>query len=157
MQIVGSDDRVDSSMLMPGGPWGGPCFPKDVEALSHETDTHHEQDLLIDSIIKSNERHVAYIVENVWAAYEPSRIGLVGVGFKAGSTNMTNSLALRMEEMFESFDVNTVMYDENVDDLADPEGNAVDVAVICSPQSSIDFDCPVVDVWNSEADASQLF
>lgn len=34
-EALGSDPRIGSAYLKPGLPWGGQCFPRDVEVMSH--------------------------------------------------------------------------------------------------------------------------
>ncbi|WP_433271935.1 UDP-glucose dehydrogenase family protein [Actinosynnema sp. CS-041913] len=91
------DERIGAAFLRPGPGWGGSCFPKDTRALLSTSDGAHVDFPLLRATIDTNERQARRVVEKVREAAGPlagTRIGLLGLTFKAGTDDLRDSPAL---------------------------------------------------------------
>ena len=95
---MGYDRRIGQSFLAPGPGWGGSCLPKDAQALLQVARSAGFDFGLLRATIETNtrqcERIVAKIAEAAGRPLAGSRIGLLGLTFKAGTDDLRNSPAL---------------------------------------------------------------
>jgi GDP-mannose 6-dehydrogenase len=97
MRLLCADTKLNASAayLRPGLPFGGACLVKDVASLaSHARDASVDAPLL-DSILPSNDAHLAHLVAAVLAS-APRRVAIVGVGFKPGASDVRDSAPVRL-------------------------------------------------------------
>jgi UDPglucose 6-dehydrogenase len=95
---MGYDPRIGFEVLHPGPGYGGSCFPKDASALLHTADEAGYDFELLRSVIAVNERQRRRIVGKVRAAAGGSvagtRIGVLGLTFKANTDDLRDSPAV---------------------------------------------------------------
>lgn len=91
--------NISPAYLRPGGPYGGSCLPKDLQAmLSFARETELELPVLV-AIRESNARHLDFLVRKIVAAVAPpGPILFVGLSFKAGTDDLRNSPNLTLAE-----------------------------------------------------------
>lgn len=94
-QGMGADKRIGTSFLYPGCGYGGSCFPKDVQALSH-TAHHHGLDMsIIDRVHAVNEaqklRPYAKVVERLGADLTGKVVAVWGLAFKPETDDMRDA------------------------------------------------------------------
>jgi UDPglucose 6-dehydrogenase len=65
LAAVGADSRVGAKCLKPGFGFGGPCFPRDNEALGHYAASIGRDPLLMRATDAANEAHRAFQVEQL--------------------------------------------------------------------------------------------
>jgi len=89
---IGSDSRIGYSFIYPGCGYGGSCFPKDVKALIHTSETHDFTPKLLLAVEERNEaqKHVLFqkITRHLGADLSGRTIGLWGLAFKPGTDDM---------------------------------------------------------------------
>jgi len=99
---LGFDKRIGQSYLSPGPGWGGSCLPKDTSALLQLADSVDFEFRLLRAAIETNTRQSRRIVEKIQTAVtgkrngslSRARIALLGLAFKAGTSDMRDSPAL---------------------------------------------------------------
>jgi UDPglucose 6-dehydrogenase len=99
---LGFDRRVGNAYLSPGPGWGGSCLPKDTAALLQLSDAVDFEFRLLRAAIETNTRQSGRIVEKVCRAVTGKRTGplthtriaLLGLAFKAGTSDLRDSPAL---------------------------------------------------------------
>src|SRR5438067_344847 len=114
---MGLDPRIGSQFLRPGLGWGGSCFPKDTRALQAIGDGMGYDFLVLKAAIEQNARQLrgfAAAIERALA--QGSRVGLLGLAFKAGTADVRESLALARLLLRAGFAVHA--YDPAVQELA---------------------------------------
>jgi UDPglucose 6-dehydrogenase len=99
---LGYDKRIGQSYLSPGPGWGGSCLPKDTAALLQVADSVDFEFRLLRAAIETNTRQSRRMVEKIQAAItgkrngslSRARIALLGLAFKAGTSDLRDSPAL---------------------------------------------------------------
>jgi GDP-mannose 6-dehydrogenase len=101
MQIFIADSKlnISSAYLRPGGPFGGSCLPKDVQALSAHMRQLGVAAPLIDSIMASNAAHKGYLAKRVIDALPGGgHILQLGLTFKSGTDDLRESPLVDLAE-----------------------------------------------------------
>jgi UDPglucose 6-dehydrogenase len=98
VDALGRDPRIGSSFLRPGPGWGGPCLPKDASAmLAISTDAAVDTPVVAAAIV-ANELQRQHIVSSIVSMIGESAAGatvaLLGLTFKAGTSDRRMSPAL---------------------------------------------------------------
>lgn len=95
---IGLDNRIGHQFLKPGPGWGGSCFPKDTQALIRTAQELGFEFHLLDAVVRSNERHQMRLTAQIKNLVEVrgSKIGVLGLTFKAGTSDQRKSPALRI-------------------------------------------------------------
>ena len=97
MELFCRDTRLNLSRayLMPGFAFGGSCLPKDLRALHHRARVRDLDLPVIESILRSNDRHVEEAVHLI-ERLKHRRIGVLGLSFKAETDDLRESPILRV-------------------------------------------------------------
>jgi len=115
MEIVCKDTQLNISpaYLRPGFAFGGSCLPKDVRALSRHSQAQAIDAPLLASLIPSNEAHIRRALE-VIQSQDQTKIGLVGLSFKAGTDDLRESplVAIAQTLLGQGYDIR--IYDPGV-------------------------------------------
>jgi GDP-mannose 6-dehydrogenase len=95
MNIFVKDLKLNLSpyYLKPGFAFGGSCLPKEVRAVSHIAHAMGVEVPLMDSLMVTNQRHVAEAI-NLLKPFKGKRIGFLGVTFKPGTDDLRESPTL---------------------------------------------------------------
>jgi len=98
MNGVGLDRRIGRSFLYAGLGFGGGCFPKDVKGLIRSTEDLGVDASLFQQVYDLNMSQVEYVVEQVkdMDILPPTRIGVLGLAFKPGTSDVRVSPACRL-------------------------------------------------------------
>jgi UDPglucose 6-dehydrogenase len=99
---LGYDKRIGQAYLSPGPGWGGSCLPKDTSALLQLADSVDFEFRLLRAAIETNTRQSRRVVEKIQTAVTGKRngsltrkrIALLGLAFKAGTSDLRDSPAL---------------------------------------------------------------
>jgi GDP-mannose 6-dehydrogenase len=97
MDLLCRDRRLNTSAayLKPGLPFGGACLTKDVSSLATQARVTGVDAPVIASILESNSAHVEHFVRAV-LRHAPQRVAVVGIGFKAGATDVRDSAPVKL-------------------------------------------------------------
>jgi GDP-mannose 6-dehydrogenase len=115
MQILCSDHKLNISVayLRPGFAFGGSCLPKDLRALVHAAGRGDIELPLVESILRSNERHLQRGVDAV-VALDRRRVGVLGLSFKAGTDDLRESPMVELCERLIGKGFELKIYDSGV-------------------------------------------
>ncbi|HEY6297566.1 MAG TPA: UDP-glucose/GDP-mannose dehydrogenase family protein [Streptosporangiaceae bacterium] len=117
MAGMGSDHRIGNAFLQPGPGWGGSCLPKDTQALVHTAGEFGCSLELVEAAIASNAHHVQRIIGKVAAALgdvRGRRVALLGLTFKAGTSDLRDSPAMAIAEGLRALGASVQAYDPTV-------------------------------------------
>jgi len=97
---MGLDNRIGSAFLQPGPGFGGSCFPKDVRALIHISETAGYNFSLLRGVLAVNDEQFDRVVEKVVRLAGPlltgATIAVWGLSFKAGTDDLRASPSLEV-------------------------------------------------------------
>lgn len=97
-RCMGADIRIGPHFLQPGPGWGGSCLPKDSAALLHTGREHGVPLPEVESARVTNAAQSVCIADAVGhavgTAISETRVTVLGVTFKAGTTDVRDSPAL---------------------------------------------------------------
>jgi UDPglucose 6-dehydrogenase len=94
---MGYDERIGFEFLKAGPGFGGSCFPKDCRALLEIAREHGYHFELLEGVMKVNmDQHERMLekVERVTGGLEGSKIGVLGLAFKANTDDSRESPAV---------------------------------------------------------------
>jgi UDPglucose 6-dehydrogenase len=119
---LGYDKRIGQAYLSPGPGWGGSCLPKDTSALLQLSDSVDFEFRLLRAAIETNTRQSRRIVEKIQAAVTGKRngsltrkrIALLGLTFKAGTSDLRDSPALAVAAQLRQAGADLVAFDPAV-------------------------------------------
>lgn len=105
--------NISQAYLRPGFAFGGSCLPKDLRALTHMARARDIDLPLLNSVLPSNETHIARALELI-KRQGTRKIGCLGLSFKAGTDDLRESPAVEIVERLigKGFDVR--IYDPTV-------------------------------------------
>lgn len=138
---IGYDRRVGHSFLSPGPGWGGSCLPKDTQAMLQIADSTDFEFRLLRATIEANDRQRQRMVDKVRIAVTGSRagslartrIGLLGLTFKAGTDDTRDSPSLAIAALLRQAGAILVAHDPAISaDTVRPE--LAGLAVVNEPE-----------------------
>ncbi len=97
---VGMDPRIGPDFLRPGIGFGGSCLPKDLDAMRASLRSAGARTNVFDAAAITNDQALERLLDRVrqlTTRGEP--IGIVGIGFKAGTDSIRGSRPLRLAQM----------------------------------------------------------
>ena len=84
MSAVGQDSRIGTKYFKPGYSYGGPCFPRDTQALSLFVTSQGLLPSILKATHESNEKHVEYQVNQLLKT-QNTQFTFTGICYKEGS------------------------------------------------------------------------
>jgi UDPglucose 6-dehydrogenase len=97
---IGYDRRIGHDFLKPGPGWGGSCFPKDTRAMLRIAEDGGYDFSFLRGVIAVNEeqfeRVVAKVADAVGGELAGTRVGVLGLTFKAGTDDLRESPSLEV-------------------------------------------------------------
>jgi UDPglucose 6-dehydrogenase len=97
MKAVGKDFRIGPHFLNSGAGFGGSCFPKDVKALIGKAKELGYEPVLLESVIKVNEKQPSRIVmllKNRIQNISGKKIAVLGLAFKNDTDDIRESRSI---------------------------------------------------------------
>jgi UDPglucose 6-dehydrogenase len=108
VRVLGMDERIGPSFLVPGIGYGGGCLPKDTRgfaARAEELGVGASAALLheVDAVnLRQRTRTVELAARMAGGGLEGTRVGVLGAAFKAGSDDLRDSPALDIARRVEA-------------------------------------------------------
>ncbi len=103
---MGPDPRIGHAYLTAGLGFGGPCLEKDLMALISIAESHAYEPYLLRSVLERNERQVGEVIAKVKAqtgdVLYQRIITVYGLAFKPGTSDVRNSLSLKVIDRLQS-------------------------------------------------------
>ncbi len=120
---MGHDHRIGHPFLSPGPGWGGSCLPKDTAALLQVAESVDFEFRLLRAAIETNTRQHQQMVDKVRTAVtgrragslSRSRLGLLGLTFKAGTDDLRGSPALAVAALLRQSGAELYAFDPAID------------------------------------------
>jgi len=115
MDIFCMDRKLNLSpyYLKPGFAFGGSCLPKDLRAITYESQLLDVDLPLLNSIFSSNKRQILKVV-NKLMEYKGRTLGFLGLSFKGGTDDLRESPLVEVVETMLGKGFQVRIYDRNV-------------------------------------------
>ncbi|WP_181719891.1 UDP-glucose dehydrogenase family protein [Nocardia gipuzkoensis] len=125
---MGMDDRIGSAFLAPGPGWGGSCLPKDTRALLRAAEAAGVDFAMVRAALRANDRQHAMVLRKIRRAatgavdgsLSGTRIGVLGLAFKAGTGDLRESPAVAVARQLSRHDATVTAYDPCVPESGAP-------------------------------------
>lgn len=102
---LADDPRIGSSYLNAGLGFGGPCLEKDLDALIKIAENYSYDPQMFRAVMERNQKQVGTIVVKLkqltGGGLRGLKIAVFGLSFKAGTSDVRNSLAIKVIEDLE--------------------------------------------------------
>lgn len=152
MNAVGADPRIGRSFLNAGRGYGGGCFPKDVSGLIASAQQNGVEMSIMHEAANVNVSMPGYIAEKIKdtneGGLEGKKIAILGLAFKAGTSDARRSTAVDLANILERFGCEVHAYDPAANEEARSDGLGNNVHLhdsILSCTSSVDVVCIATD------------
>lgn len=142
MDGIGADRRIGRSFLNAGRGYGGGCFPKDVSGLISSGLQHGVDLQIMQAANAENEAMPGYILEKALEqlkaeSFAGKKVALLGIAFKAGTSDIRKSPALKMANLLvEKMDAEVYAYDPQAFIESDTRKQLHNDIVVCDDMDS---------------------
>jgi UDPglucose 6-dehydrogenase len=97
---MGYDARIGHAYLAPGIGFGGPCLEKDLRSLIRVAESAGYEPAFLRAVLEKNDHQIRQIVRRANEALDSDlyhrSIAILGLAFKPGTSDVRNSLAVRI-------------------------------------------------------------
>jgi GDP-mannose 6-dehydrogenase len=105
--------NISEKYLRPGFSYGGSCLPKDVRAVNALAREMHADLPLLASIPRSNDAHAQRGIDVIHRFWK-RRVGLFGLAFKAGTSDLRSSPILALLHRLQARKFDVLVHDDEV-------------------------------------------
>ena len=122
LSVIGLDSRIGNKFLNPGGPFSGPCLPRDNYSLLNYYKKNNISNYLSEAVINTNKNSLDLIKQNLT---DLKNIGFesiifAGIGYKSNTASLEETFILDLIEHSKKIQLKVYYYDEYI--LSDIEG-----------------------------------
>ena len=114
LESVGLDARIGTKFMLPGGPYSGPCLPRDNLSLKKFCLDNNIQNSFSDEVQKINNdtiENLYKIISNLKNQYKIKSFGFLGLGYKSNTQCYEESYSIKMMKFLESLNIKVFYYD----------------------------------------------
>jgi len=111
---MGLDKRISPLFLRAGAGYGGPCLPKDLDALISFARSRGCEPVLLEAVQEVNKRRPLKIVElarKALGSLRGKRVAVLGLSFKPGTDDVRNAPSLNVIGLLLKEGASVVVYD----------------------------------------------
>jgi len=113
LDAIGEDKRIGKAFLQPGLPYGGPCLPRDNNAvinfankLDVESSLNKSTETVNNYFISTLYKQIKYLLEN-----NIKSISFIGLGYRANTDCIDGSVALKLIDFCLEKNFKVLLYD----------------------------------------------
>ena len=121
-RVIGADPRIGKEFLNPGPGWGGSCLPKDLQEFIGLADSLGVSLFIPKAVSRANLyqfEHVFSKVKNLVGDLKGTKIGVLGLTFKANTSDLRESPAMPILMKLLETGAEITAYDPAADSIAD--------------------------------------
>ena len=114
LESVGLDNRIGTKFMLPGGPYSGPCLPRDNLSLKKFCLDYNIQNSFPDEVQRINNvalENIYKIISNLKNKHKIRSFGFLGLGYKSNTQCFEESYSIKMMNFIESLNIKVFYYD----------------------------------------------
>ena len=114
LESVGLDARIGTKFMLPGGPYSGPCLPRDNLSLKKFCLDNNIQNSFSDEVQKINNdtlENLYKVISNLKNQFKIKTFGFLGLGYKSNTQCYEESYSIKMMKFLESLKIKVFYYD----------------------------------------------
>ena len=114
LESVGLDARIGTKFMLPGGPYSGPCLPRDNLSLKKFCLDHNIQNTFSDEVQKINNdtiENLYKVISYLKNKHKIKSFGFLGLGYKSNTQCYEESYSIKMMNFLESLNIKVFYYD----------------------------------------------
>ena len=114
LESVGLDNRIGSKFMLPGGPYSGPCLPRDNLSLKKFCLDHNIQNSMSDEVQKINNdtiENLYKVISKLKNNHNIKSFGFLGLGYKSNTQCFEESYSIKMMNFLKSLKIEVFYYD----------------------------------------------
>ena len=114
LESVGLDNRIGTKFMLPGGPYSGPCLPRDNLSLKKFCLDHNIQNTFSDEVQKINNdtiENLYKVISNLKKQHKIKTFGFLGLGYKSNTQCFEESYSIKMMNFLDSLNIKVFYYD----------------------------------------------
>ena len=119
LESVGLDARIGVKFMLPGGPYSGPCLPRDNLSLKKFCLDNNIQNSFSDEVQKINNDTIENLYKTISKLKKEFKIksfGFLGLGYKSNTQCTEESYSIKMMKFLESLNIKVFYYDPYLTD-----------------------------------------
>ena len=127
LDIVGSDTRIGKKYLKSGGPFSGPCLPRDNHALDFFSKSMNKKNYLTTASIKTNQFTLDMLKNDLLELKNLGHKNIIfaGIGYKSNTSSFEDTYILSLMKYATSINLDVFYFDKYID-LKIKEGIRID-------------------------------
>ena len=114
LESVGLDRRIGTKFMLPGGPYSGPCLPRDNLSLKKFCLDNNIQNSFSDEVQKINNvtiENLYKIISTLKNNHKIKSFGFLGLGYKSNTQCFEESYSIKMMNFLRSLNIDVFYYD----------------------------------------------
>ncbi len=114
LESVGLDARIGTKFMLPGGPYSGPCLPRDNLSLKKFCLDNNITNTFSDEVQKINNDTIENLyktISNLKKQFKIKTFGFLGLGYKSRTECFEESYSIKMMKFLESLNIKVFYYD----------------------------------------------
>ncbi len=114
LESVGLDARIGTKFMLPGGPYSGPCLPRDNLSLKKFCLDNNIQNSFSDEVQKINNdtiENLYKVISQLKNQFKIKSFGFLGLGYKSNTQCFEESYSIKMMKFLESLNIKVFYYD----------------------------------------------
>lgn len=117
LEAIGGDNRIGLKFLKPGGPFSGPCLPRDNLALNRFSQTQNYENFLSEAVEKTNVSTLNFLKEDIKEIVKKNYKSVIfaGIGYKSNTPSMEESFILELIDFANSLKLKVYYFDDYID------------------------------------------
>jgi UDPglucose 6-dehydrogenase len=126
IKVVGMDRRLNTKELHAGLPWGGDCYPKDVDSFIYFCNSNGIAPWFLESLVRVNEEWEQMVPKLIKGKINMSdlrkmKIAFLGISYKKGYPLLNQSTPYRLYEYFVKEEAKVFVNDPYISKLPNGE------------------------------------
>jgi len=113
LNAIGRDSRIGNKFLKVGGPFSGPCLPRDNDALVNFTNKLSVKNYISSAVVDTNQNTIENLKKDLQAIKEKGfeKLGFAGIGYKPNTSGLEESYVLKLIEEAKKINLKIFIFD----------------------------------------------